>query len=76
MYLGLLFCLTVYTAQDYVARNVPYTRHSWNRIEFITIAVFWITFVLASSGIERSQSKPTAALRALSVLRTARLLAR
>lgn len=74
-YLGLPFRLTVYTAQDHVTRNVPYLRHSWNRIDFIAIVAFWITFVLAEVGAERSSGKHIAVFRALSVLRTSRLLA-
>lgn len=74
-YLGLPFRLTVYTAQEHVARNVPYLRHSWNRIDFIAIVAFWITFVLSEVGAERSHSRHIAVFRALSVLRTSRLLA-
>lgn len=75
-YLGLPFRLAVYTAQDHVSRNVPYLRHSWNRIDFIAIVAFWITFVLASAGAEREAGgRHISVFRALSVLRTARLLA-
>ncbi|KAL5522184.1 CCH1 [Sanghuangporus sanghuang] len=74
-YLGLPFRLTVYTAQDHVNRNVPYLRHSWNRIDFIAIVAFWITFILAEVGAERSPSSHIGVFRALSVLRTSRLLA-
>ena len=74
-YLGLPFRLTVYTAQEHTNRNVPYLRHSWNRIDFIAIIAFWITFSLAQSGVERSERKHIAIFRALSVLRTSRLLA-
>ena len=74
-YLGLPFRLSVYTAQDHVTRNVPYLRHSWNRIDFIAIVSFWIAFILAELGAERSTSRHIAVFRALSVLRTSRLLA-
>lgn len=74
-YLGLPFRLTVYTAQDHVTRNVPYLRHSWNRIDFIAIFAFWITFILAEVGAEHSPTKHIGIFRALSVLRTSRLLA-
>lgn len=74
-YLGLPFRLTVYTAQDHVARNVPYLRHSWNRIDFIAIVSFWIAFTLAQTGVERGSRDHIAIFRALSVLRTSRLLA-
>ena len=74
-YLGLPFRLSVYTAQDRVSRGVPYLRHSWTRIDFIAVLSFWITFILAEFGAERSGSNHIAVFRALSVLRTSRLLA-
>lgn len=74
-YLGLPFRLSVYTAQDHVVRNVPYLRHSWNRIDFIAIVCFWIAFGLAEGGVERGVGRHVAVFRALSVLRTSRLLA-
>ena len=74
-YLGLPFRLSVYTAQSKVERNVPYLRHSWNRIDFIAIVAFWICFILATSGMERRPDRHIAVFRALSVLRTSRLLA-
>lgn len=74
-YLGLPFRLTVYTAQDHVNRNVPYLRHSWNRIDFIAIIAFWVCFILAETGVERGPSRHIGVFRALSVLRTSRLLA-
>lgn len=74
-YLGLPFRLSVYTAQDHVVRNVPYLRHSWNRIDFIAILAFWISLGLAQGGVERSSGTHIAIFRALSVLRTSRLLA-
>ena len=74
-YLGLPFKLSVRTAHGQVARNVPYLRHSWNRIDFIAIMAFWISFVLAMAGAERSSTHHIAIFRALSVLRTSRLLA-
>lgn len=74
-YLGLPFRLSVYTAQDHVVRNVPYLRHSWNRIDFIAILCFWVAFGLAEGGIERGVGRHVSVFRALSVLRTSRLLA-
>lgn len=74
-YLGLPFRLSVYTAQSKVERNVPYLRHSWNRIDFIAIVAFWISFALAMAGVEREPNRHIAVFRALSVLRTSRLLA-
>jgi voltage-dependent calcium channel len=57
-----------------VQRNVPYLRHSWSRIDFVAITSFWITFILASVGVERG-THHIGIFRAMSVLRTARLLA-
>ena len=74
-YLGLPFRLSVYTAQSKVERNVPYLRHSWNRIDFIAIVAFWISFSLSMAGVEREPNRHIAVFRALSVLRTSRLLA-
>jgi hypothetical protein len=74
-YLGLPFRLSVYTAHSKLARNVPYLRHSWNRIDFIAIVAFWVSFGLASAGAERAPGRHVAVFRALSVLRTSRLLA-
>ncbi|KAI5121745.1 hypothetical protein M0805_009034 [Coniferiporia weirii] len=74
-YIGLPFRLSVYTAQDHVARGVPYLRHSWTRLDCVAVLAFWIAFALAQTGTERSASRHIAVFRALSVLRTSRLLA-
>lgn len=73
--LSLPFRLSVRTSHSLVERQVPYLRHSWNRIDFIAILSFWITFALASTGLENQAHRHIGIFRALSVLRTTRLLA-
>ncbi|TFK51284.1 hypothetical protein OE88DRAFT_1800091 [Heliocybe sulcata] len=72
--LSLPFRLNVNQEYDVTRRNVPYLRHSWGRIDFLAVLGFWITFALAATGVERG-SHHIGIFRALSVLRTARLLA-
>ena len=72
--LALPFRLSVEDSRGQTQRNLPYLRHSWTRIDFVAIMSFWITFALASSGVERNQYH-IGLFRAMSVLRTARLLA-
>ena len=60
---------------DKLQRNVPYLRNSWNRIDFVAITSFWVCFVLAECGLEIGDGRHIGAFRAMSVLRTARLLA-
>lgn len=72
--LSLPFRLSVEDSRGQTHRNLPYLRHSWTRIDFVAILSFWITVVLASSGVERNQYH-IGLFRAMSVLRTARLLA-
>ncbi|GAA6051051.1 Calcium-channel protein CCH1 [Rhodotorula toruloides] len=50
-----------------------FLRHSWNRIDALAVLCFWISFGLASNGLEAS--KNLWFFRSLSVLRAARLLA-
>lgn len=71
---SLPFRLNVAGVHDKIQRNVPYLRHSWSRIDFVAIVSFWITFILASVGVERG-THHIGIFRAMSVLRTARLLA-
>jgi hypothetical protein len=71
---SLPFRLNVAGVHDKIQRNVPYLRHSWSRIDFVAIVSFWITFILASLGVERG-THHIGIFRAMSVLRTARLLA-
>jgi voltage-dependent calcium channel len=76
--LSLPFRLSINQAHSKTQRNVPYLRHSWSRIDFVAIVSFWISFGLASGGLERGGSGEKVwhigIFRAMSVLRTARLL--
>ena len=72
--LSLPFRLSVQDSHTTLQRNLPYLRHSWTRIDFIAIVSFWICFVLAVTGAERG-TYHIGIFRALSVLRTTRLLA-
>lgn len=72
--LALPFRLSVEESTSQTHRNLPYLRHSWTRIDFIAIVSFWVTFALATTGVEHSKYH-IGVFRAMSVLRTARLLA-
>ena len=72
--LALPFRLSVEDSKSQTHRNLPYLRHSWTRIDFIAIVSFWVTFALATTGVEHSKYH-IGIFRAMSVLRTARLLA-
>ncbi|KAI0292948.1 hypothetical protein B0F90DRAFT_1767226 [Multifurca ochricompacta] len=72
--LALPFQFSMVLARDITRRNLPYLRHSWTRIDALSVIAFWITFVLAHAGVEHG-SHHIGLFRALSVLRTARLLA-
>ena len=54
---------------------MPYLRQSWNRIDFLSILCFWISFVLATGGVEKGSTLYIGIFRALSVLKVSRLLA-
>ncbi|ELU41285.1 ion transport domain-containing protein [Rhizoctonia solani AG-1 IA] len=56
-------------------QSSTYLRHSWNRTDFVAVCSFWIMFGLAISGKENQPNMHLYVFRALSVLRTARLLA-
>jgi hypothetical protein len=71
--LSLPFKGSIFRAQNKTLRNLPYLRHSWNRVDLIAIISFWISFGLATGGLERGRNH-IGVFRALSVLRTARLL--
>ncbi|KAG6853801.1 hypothetical protein C0991_001251 [Blastosporella zonata] len=71
--ISLPFSLSVTNAHDKAIRNIPYLRQSWSRIDFIAIVSFWIAFALAMSGVERGRYH-LGIFRAMSVIRTARLL--
>ena len=68
------FRLSVEESTSQTHRNLPYLRHSWTRIDFVAVMRFWISFGLAMGGVERG-TYHIGIFRALSVLRTARLLA-
>lgn len=70
---SLPFRLDIQLAQSKMARNIPYLRQSWGRVDFVAVFGFWISFVLATLGLERG-TYHIGIFRALSVLRTARLL--
>lgn len=72
--LSLPFRFSVQSAHETTQRNLPYLRHSWTRIDFVAIMSFWISFGLAMAGVEHG-AYHIGIFRALSVLRTARLLA-
>lgn len=72
--LSLPFRLSVQKSHETTQRNLPYLRHSWTRIDFVAVASFWITFGLTMAGVERG-TYHIGIFRAMSVLRTARLLA-
>ncbi|PCH34579.1 hypothetical protein WOLCODRAFT_106220 [Wolfiporia cocos MD-104 SS10] len=72
--LALPFRVNIASARVQTMRNVPYLRHSWSRIDFVAVVSFWISFALATAGVERG-SYHIGIFRAMSVLRTTRLLA-
>jgi hypothetical protein len=71
--IALPFRLSVQHIHDKVQRGLPYLRQSWNRIDFVAIVSFWIMFALANAGVERGRYH-IGLFRAMSVIRTARLL--
>ncbi|KAJ7435576.1 Ion transport protein-domain-containing protein [Mycena galericulata] len=71
--LSLPFRLSIQDAAARTRRNAPYLRHSWSRIDCIAIVAFWITFILATLGVENG-AHHIRIFRALSALRTARFL--
>ena len=68
------FQFSVNLARRVTRRNLPYLRHSWTRTDAVSVIAFWITFVLSQTGAEHSAAHHIGVFRALSVLRTARLL--
>ncbi|KAG7442714.1 uncharacterized protein BT62DRAFT_1079090 [Guyanagaster necrorhizus] len=72
-YVLLPFQFSLKQSHDKTHRNIPYLRHSWCRIDFVATVSFWISFILASTGVERG-SEHIGIFRAMSVIRTARLL--
>jgi len=71
--ISLPFRLSIDHLHNKMQRNVPYLRQSWNRIDLVAIVSFWITFGLSVAGIERGMYH-VGVFRAMSVIRTARLL--
>lgn len=72
--LSLPFRLSVERSHTVTRRNLPYMRQSWLRIDIVAVLSYWISFALAMAGAERG-TYHIGIFRALSVLRTARLLA-
>jgi hypothetical protein len=73
--LALPFRLSIAHLHSKTQRNVPYLRQSWTRIDFLAIVCFWITFGLATAGLEHGNGGlHIGVFRAISVIRTARLL--
>ncbi|KAG5220860.1 calcium channel protein [Salix suchowensis] len=72
--LSLPFKLSIQHARGKTDRNIPYLRHSWSRIDAVAIVSFWISFWLATGGAERGAGNHIEVFRAMSVIRTARLL--
>jgi voltage-dependent calcium channel len=68
------FQFSVNLSRGITRRHLPYLRHSWTRTDGLSVIGFWISFVLAEMGVEHG-SRHIGLFRALSVLRTARLLA-
>ena len=58
--------------QQSLDHQKAFLRHSWNRVDFVAVASYWIMFSLAITGIE--SDKHVYIFRALSTLRAARLL--
>ncbi|KAG9050174.1 calcium channel protein [Tulasnella sp. UAMH 9824] len=69
------FQLAIEKQQTLSEQNLPYLRHSWNRIDFVAVTSFWVMFGLCITGAETSPTRHLYLFRALSVLRVARLLA-
>ena len=73
--LSLPFRLSISHLHSKTQRNVPYLRQSWTRIDFVAIVCFWITFGLATTGLEHgSGGIHIGVFRAISVIRITRLL--
>lgn len=60
--------------RDIIIDNRPYLRHSWHRIDMVAVVSFWISFGLAMTKQEVTESRHLYLFRALSILRTTRLL--
>ena len=71
---NLPFQLAIQKQRDLLESSRPYLRHSWNRVDAVAILSFWTMFYLAMFGLERTPGTHIYIFRALSVLRTTRLL--
>ena len=71
---SLPFKLIIEQSHQSTRRNMPYLRQSWNRIDFLSILCFWVSFALATGGVERGAIH-IGIFRAISVLKVSRLLA-
>lgn len=63
------------SAEDFQRQQLArraFLRHSWNRIDFIAVVAFWISFLLSITGIEFA--KQIYVFKMLSCLRILRLL--
>jgi hypothetical protein len=69
------FQLAIEKERNLSQRGRPYLRHSWHRVDFVSIVSYWIMFIFAISGTEMRPSEHLYIFRALSVLRITRLLA-
>ncbi|MBW0462341.1 hypothetical protein O181_002056 [Austropuccinia psidii MF-1] len=58
--------------QNQLINQIAYLRQSWNRIDFVAVISFWISFILSINGTEAASQ--VYVFRALSVLRLMRLL--
>jgi hypothetical protein len=72
-FVSLPFKLDIQMVRSKMMRNIPYLRQSWGRVDLVAVIGFWVSFVLATAGLERGIHH-IGIFRALSVLRTARLL--
>ncbi len=68
------FQLAIEKQRSLSRQGRPYLRHSWNRVDFVSIVCFWVTFILAITRVEATDSRHIYIFRALSVLRVSRLL--
>ncbi|KAJ7186710.1 Ion transport protein-domain-containing protein, partial [Mycena filopes] len=73
--IALPFRLSIAAASAQTRRNAPYLRHSWSRIDLLAIISFWASFTLSALNLEITGTTHIRVFRALSALRTARLLA-
>lgn len=69
------FQLAVEKQWSLVQQGRPYLRHSWHRIDCLSIVSYWIMFALCLAGAESTAHAHIFIFRALSVLRVSRLLA-